>query len=155
MGIRYLAISVDNDDYERVKAGPCPSCGTRPSPRYDYDDPAETTLDLDKSWRYFQRILRGRPSEILVDGEVTHTGYGWISHQGCLSPREVEVAAADLATITVQDIQKYFLGEKANYLTSPNRAQDDCAYVTSYLSAAQTFTRGAAGAGRGIVYYIG
>jgi len=33
MGIRYLAISIDLDDYLRISAGPCPRCGARPHSR--------------------------------------------------------------------------------------------------------------------------
>jgi hypothetical protein len=47
MGIRYLAISIDEQDYERLRVGTCATCGEEPQLR-DLED-ERASLDLDKS----------------------------------------------------------------------------------------------------------
>lgn len=162
MGIRYLAVSIDNDDYERIKAGPCVTCGSRPHPRddddYGYDEEGYSppaTLDLDKTWRYLQSVLRDRPSAALVEGHVTHTSRGWISHQGLLSPQEVEEVAVDFSQVTALDVRNCLTENAHRGFGLDDRLERDIEYVTHYLPAAQNFVREAASAGRGVMYYIG
>jgi len=158
MGIRYLAISVDTDDYDRISKGPCPSCGSRPHLRDDDYEEERKTLDLDKSWGYFQSFFASgapRPAAALVGGEVTNTPRGWISYQGAISPLDVAAIATDLATITTEELRHYFL-VRGHWGDGPDdRAQQDLEYVAQYLEGAQSFTAQVAQAGRGIVYYIG
>ena len=58
MGIRYIAVSIDADDYLRISAGPCPTCGARPDTREpEFGEPEPDVLDLDKSWSYLQQCF--------------------------------------------------------------------------------------------------
>ncbi len=156
MGIRYLAISIDLDDYLRISAGPCPTCGTRPHPRErDYDEPEADVLDLDKSWGYLQRVFDSAGLDAaadLVAGDVTHTWTGWISHQGTVAPDRVLAVAADLASVTADELRRHFQdgGEWVN-----DRSEEFFEYVSSYLAMAVKFTAKVADENRGIVYYIG
>lgn len=159
MGIRYLAISIDAEDYEHLSKGPCPSCGEHPQLRdLDYDEDDRETLDLDKSWGYFQGLFHSdtpRPAYGLVAGAVTHTSMGWISFRGLLSTETVREIAADLATVTTDEIQQFFLVRGRRGAGPDARADEDCAYVSSFLTDAQAFTARAAEQGRGILYFIG
>jgi len=154
MGIRYFAVSIDTEDYEHIKAGPCPTCGTRPHPRDTDDCEQQTdTLDLDKSWRYLQHFLaETRPARQLVSGQVTNTNYGWISYQGLVSPDEVPAVAADLKSITSLALEQHFKRE-GDWIN--DRSEEDFRYVSAYLDYAIAFTEKVANDARGIVYYIG
>lgn len=77
MGIRYVAISIDTDDFEHLDVGTCPTCGEEPQLRELEEH--RPSLDLDKTWRYFQSVLRSdppRPAAALVSGDVTTTYWG-------------------------------------------------------------------------------
>lgn len=59
-------------------------------------------LYLDKCWRELQLLLANPPrraAQKLVDGQVTHTHGGWISHERALSPAEVKAVAADVSDL--------------------------------------------------------
>lgn len=158
MGIRYLAISIDQQDYDHLRVGVCDTCGEQPQLRErDYvDEERRDTLDLDKSWGFYQRVLASeppRPAAALVHGDVTHTSYGWRSYRGLIDSEEVTRVADDLASVTPELVLTRLLvhpryGDGA-------RAQQDVEYVSHFLPAAQEFTRRVADEGRAIVYYIG
>jgi hypothetical protein len=156
MGIRYLAISIDVDDYLRISAGPCPTCGARPHTREPDDGmPEPEVLDLDKSWGYLQRLFESTELEAaaeLVAGNVTQTSRGWISHQGTVAPDRVTALTHELASVTTDQLRNLFQenGEWAN-----DRSEGDFDYVSSYLARAIEFTAKVARESRGIVYYIG
>ena len=156
MGIRYLAISIDQQDFEHLSVGTCATCGEQPQLRHlDYEEDARReTLDLDKSWGYFQRVLESdpvRPAASLVRGDVTHTGYGWRAYRGLIAPADVPGVAEDLATVTSELVRE-------RVLLNPrfgDRAEEDFEYVSHFLPEAQEFTKRVGDAGRGILYYIG
>ncbi len=156
MGIRYLALSIDRDDYRRISAGPCSTCGVRAHARDpDYGEPKADYLDLDKSWRFFQAILNSRdhlPARELVAGDVTHTSQGWISHQGTVAPERVRDIVADLARVTVEELHDHFQLDGA---WRDERSEQDFEYVNSFLPRALSFVEGVAADDRAIVYYIG
>ncbi len=156
MGIRYFAISIDLDDYERVSAGPCPTCGTRPTLRkHHYDEPEPDTLDLDKSWGYLQRLFDSqppRPASALVEGNVTHDDCGWIPFHGAIAPDRVGEIATDLAAVTPGELRSHFQTHGRWY---DARSEQDFDYVKAHLADAVEFTAKVAAAGRAIAYYIG
>ena len=156
MGIRYLAISIDLDDYLRISAGPCPTCGARPHTREpEYGQPEPDVLDLDKSWGYLQRLFDAfdlRAAAELVAEHVTHTSTGWISHQGTVAPDSVSALARELAGVSVEQTRDLF---QENGEGADDRSEDDFDYVHSYLTRAVSFAEKVAHDGRGIVYYIG
>jgi hypothetical protein len=156
MGIRYLAVSIDLDDYLHISAGPCPTCGTRPHTREpDYGVPEPDVLDLDKSWHYFQRVFHSTGLDAaaeLVAGDVTHTSTGWISHQGTVAPDRVADLTRELASVTTDQLQSLFQ-ENGGWVDE--RSEGDFDYVSSYLARAISFTSKVAQEDRGIVYYIG
>ena len=156
MGIRYLAISIDSDDYDRISAGPCPTCGARPHARErDYDEPEPDILDLDKSWGYCQGLFDSlglSAASELVAGDVTNTSHGWISYQGTVAPVRVKEVAAELTRVTESQVRNYFrLGDA----WKDERSEQDFEYVNSHLRFAREFAEKVAGDDRGIVYYIG
>ena len=158
LGIRYYAISVNSDDYDRISKGPCPSCGSRPHLGDDDYEGERETLDLDKSWGYFQSLFASgapRPAAALVAGNVTNTPRGWISYQGAISPQDVAAIATDLAAITTEELRHHFLVRGLWGSGPDDRAQQDFEYVAHYLEHARSFTAEVAQAERGIVYYIG
>jgi hypothetical protein len=149
MGIRYLAVSISEVEFDRLSADPTAA-------RLD-DEPEDEdqALDLDKSWGYLQRYLAEsgpRPAAELVAGDVTHTDRGWISHRGLLSPSRVESVAADLSTITQAQLQTFF---GVSETEGTERDMEDYCYVSSCLARAVEFTAEVAASGRGIVYWIG
>lgn len=155
MGIRYLAISIEMDDYLRISAGPCPTCGARPHARERDDEPEADILDLDKSWSHFHRFFESsglHAAADLVAGGVTHTTTGWISHQGAIAPDRVPAVAADLAGVMVDQLRSHF---RTGARWVDDRSKEHFEYVRSYLAAAVRFTAKAAEESRGIVYYIG
>jgi len=156
MGIRYYARSIDLDDYQRISAGPCPTCGARPHAREpEYDQPEADSLDLDKSWGYLQRffVASGHDAAAeLVMGDVTHTSRGWISHQGTVAPSRVPDVAADLARVTTAELQQHF---QPDGVWRDERSEQDFGYVHSYLAEASRFCDKVVADHRGIVYYIG
>lgn len=160
MGIRYLAISIDQQDYEHVRRGTCQTCGEEPRLR-DLGDEADTrreTLDLDKSWHYYQQVLAtepARPAAALVDGHVTNTYWGWRSHQGLLSNSDVAAIAQDLAKVTPALVRERLFAERSPGFGPDDRAQQDVDYVCHYLPQAQEFTQRVADEGRSILYFIG
>jgi hypothetical protein len=156
MGIRYFAVSVDLEDYERVSAGPCPTCGARQHPREreDYFDES-VNLDLDKSWGYFQRIFDSLDlpaAAELVAGDVTQTSTGWISHQGAIAPHRVEQIMAEFELVTQDDVRNLF---QKDAVWHDARSEGDFDYVLSHLERALQFLKRVEGEQRGIVYYIG
>lgn len=156
MGIRYLAISIDLDDYAHISAGPCPTCGSRPHARErEYDEPEPDILDLDKSWGYLQGIFGSiglRAASELIEGDVTHTSTGWIPYQGTVAPARVKEVAAELASVSERQVRAYF---QAGNLWKDERSKQDFEYVNSYVGSARQFAEKVAGDDRGIVYYIG
>jgi hypothetical protein len=156
MGIRYLAVSIDLDDYVRISAGPCPSCGARPHTREpDYGEPEPDLLDLDKSWRYLQRLfdsLNLHAAADLVKGQITETPTGWISYQGTIAPDRVSAMARELATVSVEQTRSLF---QENGEWADHRSEEDFDYVRSHLTRAVSFAEKVAHDDRGIVYYIG
>lgn len=156
MGIRYLAISIDTDDYLRISAGRCPTCGARPHTRErNYAEPQPDVLDLDKSWgylRHFFESIRLDSAAELVAGHVTHTSGGWISHQGTIAPGRVTAVTAELMSVSADQLRDHFRDGGG---WRDKRSRDDFEYVSSYLAAAVTFTAKVAKENRGIVYYIG
>jgi len=158
MGIRYLAISIDQQDYDHLCVGECTTCGERPQLRdlNDLEEEQRHTLDLDKSWGYFQTVLGSEPpraASALVHGDVTHTSYGWRSYRGLISPDQVARVADDLASVSADLVRERLL-EHRRY-GNDDRTQQDIEYVTSFLPEAQAFTRRVADEGRAILYYIG
>ncbi len=156
MGIRYVAVSIDSDDYLRISAGPCPTCGARPHAREpEYGDPEPDVLSLDKSWGYLQHFFSSAGLDVaagLVTGNVTHTSRGWISHQATVAPDHVQAVAAELAAVTEDQLRCHF--QNGGQWTN-DRSKGDFEYVSSYLAAAVEFTEKVARENRGIVYYIG
>jgi len=156
VGIRYLAISIDLDDYLRISAGACPTCGARPHTRQpDYGQPEPDVLDLDKCWGYLQRLFDSmdlRAAAELVAGHVTHTPTGWISHQGTVAPDRVPALAHELASVSVDQTRSLF---QENGEWADHRSEGDFGYVSSYLTRAVSFAEKVARDNRGIVYYIG
>ena len=156
MGIRYLAISIDQQDFEHLSVGPCATCGEQPQLRDldDEEDARRETLDLDKSWGYFQRVLDSdpiRPAASLVRGDVTHSGYGWRSYRGLIAPADVPAIAEDLATVTSELLrERVVLNPRFE-----DRAQEDFEYVSQFVPEAQKFTKQVADEGRAILYFIG
>ena len=156
MGIRYFAQSVDQADFEHIKAGPCPTCGARPHPRDKaYDDAEPITVSLDKSWSYLQAAFEstGHFAALqLVDGDVTHTHEGWISFQGIVAPEFMPELAADLGSVTTDELRSLFItdGEWRD-----ERSEDDFDYASHYLAEALTFAKSVSSQGLGVVYYIG
>jgi hypothetical protein len=156
MGIRYFAKSIDTDDYLRIGAGPCPTCGARPHTRErDYEQPEPDELDLDKSWHYLQRLFASigmTAAAELVAGNVTNTWSGWISHQGTVAPDRVRRVAVELASVRTDQVRAQFHnGEE----WLDERSGQDFDYVLENLAAAVRFTAKVASDNRGIVYYIG
>lgn len=158
MGIRYLAISIDEQDYDHLSVGACTTCGEWPQLR-DLDYPEEErrhTLDLDKSWGFYQMVLASeppRPAAALVHGDVTHTSYGWRSYRGLIGAYQVAGIAGDLASVSADFIRTQ-LQEHPRY-GDDARAQEDIEYVIHFLPEAQAFTQRVADEGRAILYYIG
>jgi len=157
MGIRYLAVSIDQQDFEHLSVGICASCGEEPQLRdLDWEDEERrVTLDLDKSWGYFQSVLYSepsRPSAALVHGDVTHTSWGWRSYRGLIDPAEAKRVADDLALVSVDLVRERVL---LNPRFGDDRAQQDFDYVCHFLPKAQEFTKQVADEGRAILYYIG
>lgn len=156
MGIRYFAQSVDQADFEHVKAGPCPTCGSRPHPRdSEPGDPEPFTVSLDKSWSYLQAVFEstGHLAALqLVDGHVTHTYDGWISHQGVIAPEFMPELAADLESVTAEEVRSLFIegGEWRD-----ERSEGDFDYASHYLAEALEFAKSVSSKGLGVVYYIG
>ena len=156
MGIRYVAISIDADDYLHISKGPCPACGTRPHPREpEYDEPDRDVLDLDKSWHYLQRVFRSTglaAASKIVAGNVTNTRTGWISHQGTIAPDQVGQVALELASVTPDQLRAQFT-EHNRWID--DRSESGFEYVAANLAAAVKFTAKVASDTRGVVYYIG
>ena len=156
MGIRYIAISIDQQDFDHLSEGTCKHCGEEPTLR-ELDcgeDALRETLDLDKSWGYFQRVLAAepqRPAAALVSGRVTDMPWGWRSHKGLLSPDEVAAVADDLASVSDELVRERLLAGPG----VDDRTERDIAYVCHFLPEAQAFTRRVADANRAILYYIG
>ena len=158
MGIRYLAIAIDEADYAHLAKGPCPTCGERPHIReLDYDDEERDVLDLDKAWSHFQRLfeLNDRVALELVAGRVTDTPRGWISHQGLLSPEAVSLVARDLATVTSEDVREFLARRPSWGSSDEDRDRQDFGYLVEYLERAKVFTARAADQQRAITYFIG
>jgi len=156
MGIRYLAISIDERDFAHLSVGDCVTCGEEPQlRRLDYEeDRNRETLDLDKSWGYFQHVLETqppRPAAALVHGDVTYVGMDYRSYRGLISAAEVRRVADDLATVTTELVRQRVLVEPRY----GDRAQDNFDYVSHFLPEAKDFTRRVANEGRAILYYIG
>lgn len=149
MGIRYLAVSISEADFNRLSSEP-------PAMLIELeDDGARDGLDLDKSWAHLQRYLEEsgpRAAGELVAGDVTHTSDGWIPYRGLVSPERVRAAAADLATIT-QPLLQAFFGVSETEGTS--RDMEDYCYVSEYLRRAVEFIAEVALEKRAIVYWIG
>ena len=157
MGIRYFAISIDNDDYERISRGPCPACGAQPHPNDDDDleSPAET-LDLDKAYWMLQRVfatLDLNKAIQLVAGGVTHTPRGWISYRGLLSPDVVQEIVDELATVDAEKVRRQMLDHRIGY--GDDRVQQDAEYAVEFFNRAKEFLRTVSSQGRGVVYNIG
>lgn len=159
MGIRYFALSIDVEQYERLAKGPCPACGELPrldEPDYghpDYRAPVE--LDLDKSWSWLQGLFGSadeHPSSLLVAGEVTNTPYGWISHRGLLSPEEVERASMDIDNFGDESVAVYF---QSRPYRDHEREAGDIDYVAHHLTHAKTFLAEVASRNLAVVYFIG
>ncbi len=71
MGIRYLAISISEADFDHLSARP-----ERKADRHRTLTKRVNALDLDKSWGFLRRFLAEsgpRPAVELVAGDVTHT----------------------------------------------------------------------------------
>jgi len=123
-------------------------------------DPEDRWLDLDKSWREFQRLLTWShrvPADTgfdLVRGDVTYPeGYenGYLCHYGILTPEEAEVVARELAHIDKVDVLAMYV-EKGRV---GDRLREDVSYVGYHLERAKEFVSRRAAAGEGIVYRIG
>lgn len=159
MGIRYFALSIDEQDFDHISKGRCPSCGEEPTLReLGSEDDTRDSLDLDKSWHYLQFVLRSdppRPAAALVAGDVTTTYWGWRPHRGLLNPAQVAAIAADSATVSVELVRQRILVDGRWGEEHSDRAQQDFEYVCDHLLRAQEFTKAVAGAGRAIRYYIG
>lgn len=97
MGIRYLAVSISETNFNHLSSDPTAMLIETEA------DEARRALDLDKSWGYLQRYLTEsgpRAAAELVAGDVTHTSDGWIPYRGLVSPERVRAAAQDLALIS-------------------------------------------------------
>jgi hypothetical protein len=159
MGIRYSAISIDQEDYERIAAGPCPTCGAHPRRREPENDDeywmGPDRLDLDKSWHYLQDVLHSpdpRPAYSLVAGDVTHTSRGWISYEGLIAPGDLRLVAADLASVGRDEVLRNF---QINGQWKDDRSEQDFHYTYDHLGHAVAFTKKVAEDGRAILYWIG
>ena len=134
MGIRYLAISIDQQDFDHLRVGTCQHCGEEPQLR-EMDDPTDDrrdTLDLDKSWSYLQEVLHAEParaSAALVTGHVTNTGWGWRSYRGLIAADEVAAIAADLESVSPELIHQRLVTERRPGYETDDRARANASYV--------------------------
>ena len=113
-------------------------------------------LYLDKCWREFQFMFRDHsgPAGTLFEGQVTTAPEGWhYAYTSVLDPIQVEEIAADLSTVTGEDIHIWLEGYRL--FASDNPTRDDLDYVMGYLADAQEFTTRLAQDGDGLVYMIG
>lgn len=158
MGIRYYAYPITAAEYPHAVENPCRFHGRDPlADAWGLKDEQPEMLYLDKCWQQLQTLLGpnsgapARPAFQLVEGQVTHVDMGWIPHERALSPEDVQLVAADLATVDESDIRRM--------LPSMNWWNDSeeqiYEYVAHHLAAAQEFTAKLANGGHGLVYLIG
>lgn len=157
MGIRYIAVAVNEHDYERVTAGPCPRCGSMPEAREreDYGPSSPETLDLDKSWSYLQHFFQSAGLDRalrLVEGDVIHTHDGWIPHQGVIAPAAMKDIIEDLDAATPAALREHF---RRDGEWRDDRAEQDFTYTAYFLDRAREWVREVEQGGFGIVYCIG
>ncbi|CAN5586568.1 hypothetical protein BH10ACT7_BH10ACT7_15260 [soil metagenome] len=157
MGVRYIAVAVNEQDYERVKTGPCPSCGSMPEAREreNYGPSSPETLDLDKSWSCLQHFFQAsgfRHAFRLVEGDVVHTSDGWIPHQGAIAPSAMKDIVADLDAAKRVALREHFRRDGA---WRDDRAEQDFIYTGHFLERAREWVHEVEQCGFGIVYYIG
>jgi hypothetical protein len=148
MGIRYLAHPVSARQIEQSNA--CPrGCFEAEDAWENWFPDHEPTLSLEKCYPEMQRLLgelMPRLSYALVEGDVTHVGYGWRSFRRILDLDQTRAIADDLDAL---------LAEPSRLLSVPCRFgdRDDC--TTPSLVRAREFARQVADAGYGIHYLIG
>lgn len=158
MGIRYYAYPITADEYPRALENPCPFHGRDPlMDAWGPSDARPEMLYLDKCWWELQELLGTvseapkRPAFQLVEGRVTDTPTGWIPFERALSPDQVKAVAADLSTVSEQDVRR-MLSESQDPRASRPEEYD---YIVHHLAAAQAFTESLAANGLGLVYLIG
>ena len=159
MGIRYYAYPVGAGDAELARVTPVAFMSADPLFEAWSEDPPEM-LYLDKCWSYLQRLLcpeygeTARPAYDLVAGDVVHHFFEgtWEAVYRALDPSQVAAVAADLATVTNQDVAA-MLEEEQRRLGPPKN--DDYGYMAFHLDKAKEFTARLGREGRGLVYKIG
>lgn len=148
MGIRYFAYPVS--PRQIAQSHECPRGCFDGDDSWHHGEPGERpTLDLDKCYPELQWFLGGdepRPSYALVEGAVTHTGYGWESFRRTLDIEQTKTIADDLddllASPEALDLPACRFGDVR-----------DCAGQN--LVEARGFARQVADAGFGSHYLIG
>ncbi len=148
MGIRYFAYPVSPRQIAQSHA--CPRGCFDGDDAWEHWGPGdEPTLNLDKCYPELQWILGGdepRASFALVEGAVTHTGFGWQSFRRTLNVNETRTVADDLDSLLA--VPNAISVPKCRF-GSPH----DCA--SENLVRARDFARRVADAGFGIHYCIG
>lgn len=150
MGIRYFAHPVSPRQIAQSRQ--CPRGCFDGADAWEHWEPGEEPrLNLDKCYPELQWILGeaetnpARPSYALVEGEVTHTPWGWVAHRRVLDNAEAQLIAADLNDI---------LGN-AELTDVGCRFGDREPHAIENLIKARDFTHRVADAGFGIAYAIG
>ena len=160
MGIRYYAYPLLADEVERARNDPRAYLSDDPlADAWGMVDRRPKLLYLDKCWSPLQRVFHPdpdrhpRPSFTLVEGNVTHTGYGWIPYIKVLSPDVVSDIARDIVLTDANDVRTA-LGLDMPELQPPSLiAEFD--YVMEYLAAAREFVADLDAEGCGLIYLIG
>jgi hypothetical protein len=160
MGIRYYAYPVEQEIIEMVRGEP--RLFLSDDPLMDAWGPAEERpemLYLDKCWDELQSLFHPepgtpvRPAHRLVAGQVTMIGWEWEAHIAVLDAGEVAAVAADLATVTDDDVATWLRAGDAMHRR--DGFEGAFGYVTHFLHEAQEFTNRLAQRGSGLVYLIG
>jgi hypothetical protein len=171
MGIRYYAYAFDPELTEWALADPrsflsadplADAWGLEPGAAVSVATFRQTLPDsemlyLDKAWRYLQALTASsngeapRPAQQMFEGHVRMTDGGWEPWVRALHPRQVDVVARDLSTITVGEAQAR-VRELASHHPDPEADVDS---ACQHLRRAQEFMRSLTAAGRGLVYLIG
>lgn len=174
MGIRYYAYAFDPKVTERALADPRSVIGADPLAdawglepgftegvtNFEQSTPEHSLLYLDKAWSHLQRITEPpapetppRPAYRMFEGSVSYVenGMAWRPWVRTIPPLEVPSIAADLETITVEDIQQ-ILRRVSGSISSEG---SEISYATHYFLRAKGFVQNLAAERRGFAYLIG
>lgn len=174
MGIRYYAYAFDRDLTEQALADPRSMIGSDPLADAWGLEPGFTEgvtdfrpslserdmVCLDKAWPQLQRLTAPsdprnapRPAYRMFEGAVTEVNGGWeyLPWVRALAPDDIAVIAADLETITEQDIE----ASLKNHFSLHPGDDNERSCVAENFERAKRFVRGLKEEGRGFVYMIG